>query len=148
GGIARDGLRWMRSFQDRLVFRGQSKRIPSHRVQHFESRHPLVTPDYVARNVVVQMTDAEAGAGRVGEHLEDVEFRAPGFVAREVEIGALPISLPRGLDFLWVVTFVHCSFCARSPDMRLDYASLACQSYGSNYVATHAWVQERAVKSR
>src|SRR5208282_220485 len=144
GGVTRDGFRGMRSFQNRLVFRGQSERIPSHRVQHVESRHPFEAPDYVARNVVVQMTDAQPGAGRVGEHLEDVEFWAAGVLARAVEIGAIPISLPRGLDFLWVVTFVHCSFCVMSPDMRLGYASLACRSRGSNYVAAHAWVQQLA----
>ncbi len=134
GGVTRDGFRRMRSLQDRLVFRGQSERVPSHRVQHVESRHPLVTADDIARNVIVQMTDAEACAGGVGEHLEDVEFRAAGFLARAGEIGALPIKLPRGLDFLRVVTFVHCSFCVMSPDMRLSYASLACRSCGSNYV--------------
>src|SRR5271155_5321668 len=97
----------MRSLEDRFVFGGQAERVPSHWMQHVESRHPLVAADDVARNVVVQMADAEAGAGRVGEHLEDVEFRAAGILARQVEIGALPFGLPCGLDYFRVVAFVH-----------------------------------------
>src|SRR5258708_29958075 len=108
----------MRSFQECLILGGQSECVPSHWMQHVESRHPLVAADDVARNVVVQMTDAEAGAGGVGEHLEDVEFGAAGFLARQVEIGAVPFGLPCGLDFFGVVAFVHWGV----------YASLACRS--------------------
>ena len=107
GGVARDGFGRMRSFEDRFVFGGQAERVPSHWMQHVESRHPLVAADDVARHVVVQMADAEAGAGRVGEHLEDVEFRAAGILARQVKIGAVPFGLPGRLDFLWVVAFIH-----------------------------------------
>ncbi len=89
------------------VLGGQAERVPSHGMQHVESRHPLVAADHVAWDVVVQMADAEAGAGGVGEHLEDVELGAPGILARQVEVGAFPIGLPRGFDFLGVVAFVH-----------------------------------------
>ncbi len=107
GGVARDGFSGMRALEDGFVLGGEAERVPSHRVQHVESGHPLVTADDVARDVIVQMADAEAGARRIGEHLEDVEFRAAGVLAREVEVGAGPFGLPEGLDCFWVVAFVH-----------------------------------------
>ncbi len=100
GGVARDGLGRMRAFEDGLVLGGQSERVPSHRMQHVEAGHPLVAADDVARNVVVQVADAEAGARRVGEHLEDVIFRAAGVLAREVEIGAIPLRPARRARFV------------------------------------------------
>ncbi len=51
--------------------------------------------------------DWEPGAGRVGEHFEDVEFRLRGILAGQVELRALPFYLPFRLDRFRVVTFFH-----------------------------------------
>ncbi len=107
GGIAGNGFLGMEALQEGVVFGGQAERVPAHRMEDVEARHPLVATDDVAGDVVVEMADGEAVAGRIGEHFEDVEFRARGILASEVEVGALPFVTPLGLDSFRVVTLVH-----------------------------------------
>src|SRR5258708_36095560 len=107
GCVARNGFSRMRSFENRFVLGRQSERVPSHRMQNVESRHPLVASDHVTRNVIVQMPNAKPGARRIRKHLKDVKFRPPRLLASKVQIGPLPLSLPSRLNFLRVVTLVH-----------------------------------------
>src|SRR5438445_13279888 len=97
----------MRSFENRFVLGRQSESVPSHRMQNVESRHPLVAPDHVTRNVIVQMPNTKPSPRRIRKHLKDVEFRPPSLLARKVQIAPLPLSLPDRLNLLRVVTLVH-----------------------------------------
>src|SRR5262249_19607196 len=59
---------------DRILFRWQTERIPTHGMQNIQSLGAFVAGKYVRRSVAFRVADVQAGAGRVGEHVEDVVF--------------------------------------------------------------------------
>ena len=71
---------------DALLHRGvlgrQAESIPAHRMQHVEALGPLHPGQHVAHGVVADMAHVDAPR-RIGEHLQDVVFRA-----RRIGLGA------------------------------------------------------------
>ncbi len=87
---------------DRRVLGGEAERIPAHRVQHVEALRALIARDDVAHRVVAHVADMQL-ARRVGEHLEDIVFRARA-VDGDVERAAfLPDRLPLRFAFLEII---------------------------------------------
>ena len=56
GGLARMGPGF-----NRVLFRGQAERVPSHGVQHVPAPHPFVAGDDIGRDVTFGMTHVESG---------------------------------------------------------------------------------------
>ena len=83
---------------DGVVLGRQPERVPAHRVQHAEALHPLPARDDVGGRVALAVPDVQAGAGRVGEHVQRVELRLRGVGRRLVQPGFAPAGLPLGLD--------------------------------------------------
>ena len=89
---------------DRVLLGGQAERVVAHRVQHVVAGHALVAADDVGGGVAFRVADVQAGAARVGKHVEHVEFRLGGIEVRIARArGAegffgLPACLPLGLE--------------------------------------------------
>ena len=95
----------------RVLLGGQAERVEAHRVQHVEAGHPLVAGVAVGADVPERVTDVQAGARRVREHVLHVQLRRAGprvagvgQVAgrvRRVERAVLgPVRLPARLDLV------------------------------------------------
>ena len=91
---------------DRVLLGRQAERVPAHRVQHVVAAHAPGARHDVGGGVPLGMTDVQADAGRVGEHVEDVAL-GPAAPARGAERPVLvPVALPAGLDLEVVVGHV------------------------------------------
>ena len=89
---------------DGVLFGGQAKRVPAHRMEDVESAHALVTTENVGGGIAFGMAHVQAGAGRVGEHVEDVELRLGAVVRGGKGFVVEPVLLPLGLDDVeWVL---------------------------------------------
>src|SRR5690606_15244529 len=80
----------------------QAERVPADRVQHVEAAHAFVAGDDVRGRVAFRVTDVQAVAARVREHVEDVKLRLRRIDVFGCPEGALllPVALPFGLDVL------------------------------------------------
>src|SRR5436190_23877325 len=88
---------------NRVLLRGQTKRIPAHRMQNVETAHSFVARDNVCRGVAFGVTDMQPGPTRVREHIEHVELWLLGiepFLARIGRVKRLAL-VPDGLP-LWL----------------------------------------------
>ena len=59
---------------DGVLFGGEAEGVPTHGVEDIEAVHALVASDDIGRGVALWVADVEAGAGGVGEHVEDEVF--------------------------------------------------------------------------
>ena len=88
---------------DRGVFGRQAERVPSDRMQHVETAHPLVTRHRIADRVVPHVAHVQR-ARRIREHFEQVVFRARRVVIDGAKrLLLLPHLLPLCLDTLRIV---------------------------------------------
>ena len=90
------------------VFGRQAESVPSHRMEHVEPARAPIARHHVAHRVIAHMAHVDAPR-RIGEHLEDVIFRARIVVVRLEDLRVRPSPLPLGLGFAHVVPFgPHC----------------------------------------
>src|SRR5208283_4288893 len=89
----------------RMLLGGQAKRIPADRMKHIEAPGPLVAGHDVRRCVTLRMPNMQAGAGRIGKHVEHIVFRPRRVVQRPERLICLPEGLPMGFDLLKAVVF-------------------------------------------
>ena len=66
---------------DGVLLGGQAEGVPAHGVEDVEAAHALVAGEDVGGGVALRMADVQARAAGVGEHVEDVVFRARGVEA-------------------------------------------------------------------
>ena len=92
---------------NRVLFRRQAERVPSHGVQHVPAPHPLVAGDDIGRDIALGMTHVEPGSRRVREHIEDVKLGLGGVDVRTKGLVLAPVSLPFLFDGLVIVEFGH-----------------------------------------
>src|SRR6516165_3657643 len=86
---------------DRVLLRRQAKGVPTHRVQHSEAAHPLVTRGDVCGGVAFRMTNMQTGPAGVRKHVEHVKFwlfRIETVLAGIGRVEKLPL-IPDGLPF-------------------------------------------------
>ncbi len=85
-----------------VLLGGQPERVEAHRVQHVVAGHPQVAAQHVGADEAQRVPDVQPGAGRVREHVHQVELRLlrAGLTGvRRVERAlALPDVLPGPLD--------------------------------------------------
>src|SRR5438045_7166326 len=101
----------MLSASDRVLLGRQTERVPAHRMQDIAAAHSLVTRNDVGGGVTLRMAHVQAGAARIREHVEDVEFGFLGvetFLARvrRVEnLAFIPDFLPLRLNLVERIRF-------------------------------------------
>ena len=102
---------------DGVLFGGQAEGVPAHGVEHMEALRAFVAGEDVGGGVALRMADMQAGARRVGEHVEDVELGELLRAGRGVALGErmagghgfagvpgakslllVPVALPLGFD--------------------------------------------------
>src|SRR5689334_10100787 len=104
--VARGRRRRMLPGLDRVLLGGEAERVPAHRVEHVVAAHAPGARQDVGGGVPLGMTDVQADAGRVGEHVEDVAL-GPAAPARGAERPVrVPVVLPARLDLEVVVGHV------------------------------------------
>src|SRR6185436_16440691 len=69
GDVLARGNLGMLTALDGVLLRRQSERIPSHRMQHVESAHSLVSRQDVGRGIPLRVPDMQARSARVGKHI-------------------------------------------------------------------------------
>jgi hypothetical protein len=85
---------------DRRVLGRQPECVPSKRMQHVETTHPLHTRHHVADNVVADVSDVRVPRG-VRKHFQAIEL---GPTAVDVHLERLrcgPLVLPLLIELLW-----------------------------------------------
>src|SRR5262249_47269444 len=80
----------------------QAERVPAHRVEHVEAKRPPMAGDDVAQRVVADMPHVDAPR-RVGEHLEDIVFRAGRIDGSGEAAGFAPGLLPLRLGLAEII---------------------------------------------
>src|SRR5439155_19093845 len=96
---------------DRVLLRGQTERVPTHRMQNIKSAHPFVSRDDVGGGVTFRVSDVQPGAARIREHVEDVKFRLGrieiflAWISRMKKLPLLPDRLPFWLDLIERIRF-------------------------------------------
>ena len=91
--LTRRDVRMLPGF-DRVLFGGQTERIPAHRMQHVETAQPFVARDDVGGGVTFRMADMQSRAARIREHVEHIKFRF-----RRIEIFFAGIRSVKGAPF-------------------------------------------------
>ena len=61
-----------------VLFGGQPERVVTKRMQHVVASHAFETAIYVGGDVAERVADMQPSPRRVGEHVEDEQFFAPG----------------------------------------------------------------------
>ena len=86
---------------DGVLFGGEAKRIPAHRMEHLLASHPTVPADDVSRRVALGMPHMQPGPRRIREHVQHIHLRFRGIDRAELERAVLiPESLPLGFNSL------------------------------------------------
>jgi hypothetical protein len=86
-----------------VLLGGQAEGVVSHRVQDVEAFLAFVARVDVRGDIAQRMAYVQAGARRVGEHVEHVEFGPRRVGLDLVGFIFLPAALPLGLDLLEIV---------------------------------------------
>ncbi len=100
GDVGKSPLARLAIVLDGGVFRGQTKGVPAHGMQHVVAAHPHVAGERVANGVVAHVSHVQLAAG-IRQHFEHVilrPFRRVGYVERRV-LG--PAFVPAWARFLW-----------------------------------------------
>ena len=94
---------------DGILLRGQAECVPAHGMQDVETAHSPIASQDVGGGVPFRMTDVQAGAARIREHVEDVELRFGRIeilfirIRRVKNLPLIPDGLPLRLDLIeWI----------------------------------------------
>ena len=60
---------------DGVLLGGQTKGVPAHRMEHIVAERAFIAGEDIGGGVAFRVSNVQTRAGRVGEHVEDVEFR-------------------------------------------------------------------------
>ena len=90
GDVLLGGLARVLAVLDGVLLGRQAECVPAHRVQHVKALCAAVSRQNVGSGVAFRVTDVQTFAGRVGEHVEDVEFRRQLLGARRFSLETVP----------------------------------------------------------
>ena len=74
GDVGFGGLARMLAGADGVLLGGQAEGVPAHRVQDVVAEGAAVAGQDVGGGVAFRMADVQAGAGRIGEHVQDIKL--------------------------------------------------------------------------
>ena len=103
GDVVIGGDGRMLSRLDGILLGRQPEGVVTHRMQHVEAALALVTGEDVRGDVSQRMADVQAGARRIGKHVEHVVFRSRSVDLDAVGSALLPALLPFRFQFFEVV---------------------------------------------
>ncbi len=84
---------------DGVVLGGQAEGVKAHGMEYIVPLHPLKPGIGIAGAVVIPMAHMQLGRGRVGEHLQHVEFFLQMGIVEGKQFVFLPFLLPLLLHF-------------------------------------------------
>src|SRR5437868_9056843 len=94
---------------DGILFRRQSKRIPTHRMQNVEAPEPFISGDDIGSGVPLGMADVQPGPAWIWKHVQHVKLRLRLIEVLVARIGRVkylflvPNLLPFRLDSIeWI----------------------------------------------
>ena len=87
---------------NRGVLRRKAKCVPTERMQHIKTAHPLCPRNHVTDHVVPHVPHVGM-PGRIGEHDQAVELLTFGILGHLERTGLPPMFLPLSLDKLGIV---------------------------------------------
>src|SRR5262249_47206307 len=96
---------------DRVLLRGQTKRVPAHGMQNVEAARSFIASNDVRGGVAFRMTNVQPRPARVRKHIEHVEFwfrrieTLLAGVGRVKKLALLPDGLPLRLDLIKRIWF-------------------------------------------
>jgi hypothetical protein len=99
-----------------ILLGGEAECVPAHRVQNVEAAHAFVTRDDVGGGVALGMSDVQARAAGVREHVEDIKFRLRAievflaWIWRVKKLALFPDFPPFRLDLverIWFAALAH-----------------------------------------
>ena len=85
---------WVRARANRVLLRGQTKRVPAHRMQHVVAVHATVSTKNVRRRVPLGMSNVQTRARRIRKHVEHVALRATFMPCAAKNVVLFPVALP------------------------------------------------------
>ena len=86
------------------LFSREAECVESHRMEHIEATHPLVSADNITGDISQRMTHMQSGAGRIGKHVQDIVFLLTGIFFDMVDLLIDPFLLPLGFNSLKINT--------------------------------------------
>ena len=93
----------MNAGRNRILFRRQPERIPSHRMQNIEPAGFFIPTDNVGCRVALDMPDVQPRRRRVRKHVQNPVFRLRNILRCPKRLMFLPIRLPTGFDGFKIV---------------------------------------------
>jgi hypothetical protein len=95
--------RRMDTCPDSVALGRQAVSVPPHRMQNIESTHALVSGNYVGRCIAFRMSDMQTFTGRVGKHVQHIEFGLGKIGLGSKSRVLFPVPLPLRLNSLRIV---------------------------------------------
>ncbi len=95
---------------DGVLLGGKSVGVVAHGMKHVETLLALVAGVDVAGDVSERMPHVKSRSGRVGEHVEHIEFLARRVLRHFVYFVVTPVFLPASFDFFMIVFHCECCF--------------------------------------
>ena len=96
--VLKRGILGMDPCFDGIVFCGKTERVKAHGMKHIVSLHALESCPAVRGSVIVPMSRVQFRAGRIGEHLQAVQFFLRFCTVKTVQSRLFPAFAPFFLD--------------------------------------------------
>src|SRR5438552_8572565 len=115
---------------DRVLLRGQTECVPTHRMQHVEAAHPFVAGYDVRCGVTFGMSNVQPSPARVRKHVEYIKFWFPGIetllagIGRMKKLPLLPDGLPFWFDLVERIRFATLATHGCSRTFKNQYSSM------------------------
>src|SRR5262249_47360761 len=96
----------MDAFFNGIVFGRQSKRVPSHGVEHFIPLQGFVTAPHVRQDIPTPMADVQPRPRGIGKHVQAIVFGPWVSVGHHMHPTLFPTPTPFSFDFLRFIRLV------------------------------------------
>src|SRR5262249_1053423 len=90
-----------------VLFGRKPKRVPSHRMEHVEALHALVTGNDVGGGIALEMTDVQSGPGGIRKHIEAIKLGLRLVIRGPKRSTLFPKPLPFRFNGVMVVGLTH-----------------------------------------
>src|SRR4029077_19619123 len=96
---------------DRVLLRGQTERVPTHRMQDIEAAHPFVARNDVRCGITFGMSNVQPRPAGIRKHVEDEKFwlrrikTVFGRIGRVKKLSLFPDGLPFWFDLVERIRF-------------------------------------------
>ena len=88
---------------DGVLLGRQAEGVVAHRVQHVEALQALVAREDIAGDIAQRVPHVQSGSGRIGKHVQHIEFRLRGIFHHAEGLVCGPAGLPLALNRFEIV---------------------------------------------